>query len=379
MLASVRCRLYFPPFDSIKILRGDSNDAFTGAASQTWVPQMTGGINPPSTIAILGAGSIGAFVGGALIAGGADVVLIGRARLRERIMQHGLALSDMDGRRTHLSPKRIRYSEEVAALASAGLVLVTVKSADTAAAAEQLAAHARPDALVISLQNGIGNAALLRGALPGRQVLAGMVPFNVVQTGDGRFHRGTEGSLMVEASTALGPWLAAFEAAGLPLLQRDDFAAVQWGKLLLNLNNPVNALSGLPLKTQLAQRDYRRCLALLMDEALLALRAAGIAPAQVAKVAPARLPMLLRLPDWLYKRVAAASLRIDPEARSSMWEDLQAGRRTEIDYLNGAVLSLAQRVGLDAPANRKIAAMVHAAEQGGMKPLTASELLAALT
>jgi 2-dehydropantoate 2-reductase len=148
--------------------------------------------------------------------------------------------------------------------------------------------------------------------------------------------------------------------------------------LLLNLNNAVNALSGLPLKTQLSQRDYRRCLALLIDEALAALRAAGIEPAQVAKVAPSRLPRLLRLPDWLYKRLASASLRIDPEARSSMWEDLQAGRHTEVDYLNGAVVTLAQSVGLNAVANRRMAELVHAAERGERTAMTGRDLLAAL-
>jgi len=347
-------------------------------AAFAWsVPSMTADSKTPS-IAIFGAGSVGAFIGGALIAGGADVVLIGRARVGERIARHGLSISDMDGRRSQVPADRVRYSQDPAALASAGLVLVTVKSADTEAAAQALAAHAAADAMVISLQNGIGNADVLRRALPGRRVLAGMVPFNVVQTNDGRFHRGTEGSLMVEASPALAPWLAAFEAAGLPLLQRADFASVQWGKLLLNLNNAVNALSGLPLKAQLSQRDYRRCLALLMDEALRALHAAGIEPAQVAKVAPARLPKLLRLPDWLYKRLASASLRIDPEARSSMWEDLQAGRRTEVDYLNGAVVALAQGVGLDAPANRSIVDLVHAAEQGKAQAMAGKDLRMAL-
>lgn len=335
---------------------------------------MTADSKTPS-IAIFGAGSVGAFIGGALIAGGADVVLIGRARVGERIARHGLSISDMDGRRSQVPADRVRYSQDPAALASAGLVLVTVKSADTEAAAQALAAHAAADAMVISLQNGIGNADVLRRALPGRQVLAGMVPFNVVQTEDGRFHRGTEGSLMVEASPALAPWLPAFEAAGLPLLQRTDFTAVQWGKLLLNLNNAVNALSGLPLKAQLSQRDYRRCLALLINEALCALHAAGIEPAQVAKVTPARLPKLLRLPDWLYKRLASASLRIDPEARSSMWEDLQAGRRTEIDYLNGAVVTLAQSVGLDAPANRRIVDLVHAAETEKSQAMVGKALL----
>lgn len=331
-----------------------------------------------SGILVFGAGSIGAFVGGALIAAGADVTLIARARLCERIAQDGLSISDLDGRRNQLRPDQVRCTEDPSILRDAGLVLVTVKSADTAAAAETLAAHAPQEALIISLQNGIGNADTLRAALPGRTVLGGMVPFNVVQTPDGRFHRGTEGSLMVESSSALSPWLAAFASAGLPLAARADFAAIQWGKLLLNLNNPVNALSGLPLKAQLSQRDYRRCLALLIDEALRTLRAAGITPAQVGKVPPHKLPRLLRLPDWLYRQVASSTLRIDPEARSSMWEDLQAGRRTEIDYLNGAVVKLAESLGLDAPANRRIAALVHAVEEGRKGAMGGRELLAAL-
>jgi 2-dehydropantoate 2-reductase len=329
-------------------------------------------------IAIFGAGSIGAYVGGALIAAGAEVILIGRARMRERIALHGMTVSDMDGRNTRLPADRVRYSEDPAAVAGAALVLVAVKSADTESAAQSLALHAAPDALIVSLQNGIGNADVLRRALPGRAVLAGMVPFNVVQLPECRFHRGTEGSLMVAASPALAPWLPVFEAAGLPLLQRSDFVAVQWGKLLLNLNNPVNALSGIPLKAQLSDRDYRRCLALLQDEALQALKASGIVPAQVGKVPLSRMPRLMRLPNWLFTRVAAAALRISPEARSSMWEDLEAGRRTEIDYLNGAVVALAERAGLDAPANRRIVALMHAAERGDGGGMGGRELLAAL-
>lgn len=329
-------------------------------------------------IAVFGAGSIGAYVGGALIAAGGDVTLIGRARMRERIAQHGLTVSDMDGRNALLSAAQVQYSEDSSALAGAGLILVTVKSADTESTAQLLALHAAPDALIVSLQNGIGNADVLRRALTGHTVLAGMVPFNVVQLPESRFHRGTEGSLMVEASPALAPWLPVFEAAGQPLVQRTDFVAVQWGKLLLNLNNPVNALSGLPLKAQLSDRDYRRCLALLIDEALHALNAAGIAPAQIGKVPPSRMPRLMRLPNWLFSRIAASALRIAPEARSSMWEDLQAGRRTEVDYLNGAVMALAEKAGLDAPANRRIVALVHEAEQGRAGGMKGKELLAAL-
>ncbi|HYD61869.1 MAG TPA: 2-dehydropantoate 2-reductase [Noviherbaspirillum sp.] len=325
-------------------------------------------------IVVFGAGSIGVYVGGSLLAAGADALLIGRARMGERIARHGLVLTDLHGRRMVLDGSNIPYTEDPGKLAEADLILVTVKSSDTSTAADAIHAYAKPSALVMSLQNGVGNAAVLHDRLRGMAVLGGMVPFNVVQMEEGRFHRGTEGELMVEALPGLGRWHGIFKAAHLPLVERADFAAVQWGKLLLNLNNPVNALSGLPLKAELSQRTYRRCLALLIEEALATLSAAGIAPAKVAKVSPSLLPRILRLPDWLFKRLAAAMLRIDPEARSSMWEDLQAGRRTEIDYLNGAVVALARSLGRAAPANERIVELIRRAEAGKGRELDGAVL-----
>jgi 2-dehydropantoate 2-reductase len=214
------------------------------------------------------------------------------------------------------------------------------------------------------LQNGLGNVAVLRAALPEATVVAGMVPFNVVGPGPGRLHRATEGGLMAASDPAMEPWLEVFAKAGLPIVLRDDFVAVQWGKLLLNLNNAVNALSGIPLRAELSQRAYRRCLALLVAEALAVLRKADLTPAKASKVPPAALPFLLRVPDAVFTRAAGAMLRIDPEARSSMWEDLAAGRPTEVDHLNGAVVSLAASVGAKAPVNQAIVDLVHAAETG---------------
>ncbi len=330
-------------------------------------------------IAVFGAGSIGAYVGGSLMASGSDVVLIGRARMRAKIERHGLNLTDLHGARRVLEAAQISYTEDPAALKEANLILVTVKSADTAQAAQAIGQHALANALVISLQNGVGNAEVLAQALPHLTVLAGMVPFNVVALPEGRFHRGTEGDMGVQASPALARWKAAFKAAGVPLQAFDNFEQVQWGKLLLNLNNPVNALSGLPLKAELSQRAYRRCLALLISETLAVLQCAGIAPAKVARIGPKLLPWLLRLPDFLFVRVAAAMLRIDEEARSSMWDDLQMGRRTEVDYLNGAVVKLAHSIGLDAPANQRIVALIRQAEAGQQIAYAGEDLLLAIT
>jgi 2-dehydropantoate 2-reductase len=126
---------------------------------------------------------------------------------------------------------------------------------------------------------------------------------------------------------------------------------VQWGKLLLNLNNPVNALSGLPLKRQLLDRDLRCVMAALIEEALAALQAHGIEPAQLAALPPRRMPQGPRLATWLFRLLARNSLRIDAQARTSMAEDVARGRVTEIDAQCGEVVRLARAAGLRAPCN----------------------------
>ena len=128
---------------------------------------------------------------------------------------------------------------------------------------------------------------------------------------------------------------------------------VQWGKLLLNLNNAINALSGLPLRDQLSQRAWRAILAAQVAEALSATKAAGIVPVTSPLPAPL-LPIVLRLPDTVFRILAGRMLKIDPQARSSMWEDLQQGRRTEIDYLQGAIVRIAAQHGQRAPLSERI-------------------------
>ena len=93
------------------------------------------------------------------------------------------------------------------------------------------------------------------------------------------------------------------------------------------------------------------------------------------KPPPKLLPALLDVPDAVFRVLAGKMLAIDPLARSSMWEDLQAGRATEIDYLNGEVVRLAQSLGRDAPVNGRLVALVLEAERGGRRDWTGPELL----
>jgi 2-dehydropantoate 2-reductase len=315
---------------------------------------------------VLGAGVIGCYVGGRLAAAGQAVTLVGRPRLTEAMAMQGLTVSDLDGYRAHVAPAQLRLANSLAAGWSAApdteptVVLLCVKGGATASAARELAACCPAGTVVVSLQNGVENVARINAEAPQLVALAGMVPYNVVMPGPTQVHRGTTGTLRLARHPMTEAMLPLLATAGLPTALSDDMLAVQWGKLLLNLNNPINALSGLPLREQLLQRDYRRVLATLQAEALAALDAAGITPAQVASAAPRVLPHILRLPNWLFTRLAARLLRIDASARSSMWDDLQQGRGTEIDDLCGAVVRLAEYHGVPAPCNAAIAQLVMA-------------------
>lgn len=320
--------------------------------------------NAEKTIVIAGAGSIGCYVGGCLALAGRKVVFLARPRIAEALLGGGLRVTDLDGRDRSVRPVSVT-ADPAAALGNADVVLVTVKNGATEEMAALIAAHASSDVVVVSLQNGVGNADRLRTGLGSRPVLAGMVPFNVVQSAEGALplhvHRASDGKVMIEDGMAGLAGL--LDVEGLAVETHADIKAVQWGKLLINLNNALVALSGLPLASELADRRWRMILAGQIDEALAAMKASGIAPARIGGLRPGLLPKLLRLPDWLFRLVARRMLAIDPQARSSMWDDLQRGRPTEIGDLQGTVLSLAEKAGTPAPLLNRVTALVRQAER----------------
>jgi 2-dehydropantoate 2-reductase len=187
-----------------------------------------------------------------------------------------------------------------------------------------------------------------------------MVPFNVITLGSGRFHRATSGDIVLEQDAA--GTAGQLSVPGLKMRASTDIVGVQWGKLLFNLNNALNALADLPLRQQLAQRPWRRLFADQMAEGLAAIKAEGIRPVSSTPIPPSWTPALLRLPDPMFGILLGRAMKIDPEARSSMWEDLQRGRRTEIDYLQGVITGIADRHGLQVPLSRRIVALIRGAE-----------------
>lgn len=317
------------------------------------------------SVGVMGAGAVGCWLGGKLALQGHEVILVGRARA-ERELADGLTLTELDGRRVEVPPDRYAVTSDPSRLAGCDVVLCCVKSGQTSEVAKTLADVIAKDTIVISMQNGVGNAGRLRAALPKAIVLGGIVGFNVVADG-ARFRRAVSGTLVIERhdDPRLVRLTHALESAGFELELPQDIEPLQWTKLIMNLNNAIGALSDAPTRDLLFVKGYRRILRAVMREGLAVLAKAGIEPVRIGPLPPRLYPKVLALPNWLLRVVARAQLKIDPEARSSMWQDLSRSRLTEVDYLNGEIVALAERVGAEAPLNRRIVALIHEVERAG--------------
>ena len=315
-------------------------------------------------IVVLGAGSIGCFIGGAWAAAGAKVSFLGRESVRDDIAANGLGLSDHSGWRIHLARDLIDFHTKPAILAKADIIALCVKSVDTAAAAKEIGRQARKGVAVVNFQNGVSNIETLRSMLPKREVVQGMAAFNVAYQGRATWHKGTSGALIAGESDATRKLAAIVTSGPARLTLAKDMKGVSWGKLLINLNNAVNALSGRTLLEQLRERDYRRVVAASIVEALDLLNEARIEPAQIGPIPPKLLPHAIAAPDFIFRNLLLRVQKIDAAARSSMADDFAAGRPTEVDYLNGEVVKLARSLGREAPVNSAILELVKQAEAG---------------
>jgi 2-dehydropantoate 2-reductase len=308
----------------------------------------------PLRIAVVGAGALGSFVGARLAQAGQRVVLIGRAAHVEATRRDGLQVHG-DGR---VDRVRVEATTELAAVQDADGVLVCVKSADTAGLAQHLAPLLRTDAAVLSLQNGVDNAATLARGL-GRSVgiavayIAAALPApGVVQ------HSGGRSLVMgwVAAAAGLSPqplpqpslhgWAALFTHAGFEVRLTDQPLQALWDKLIVNCAcNAVSGLAGAPYGAMAAQAGIRQLQAALVREAVAVAQAEGV-PVQLAAALAA------------VERVALAM----PLQHSSTAQDLARGRPTEIDQLNGHVAQRGAALGVPVPLNQALWALVKLAE-----------------
>lgn len=320
---------------------------------------MTTGTNAsPCNQLVFGAGLTGGFLLGALMHNGATVKAVGRSITRDK-WSEGITLSDFNDNLVELSPPTFAQTGD----APADLVWLTVKCTATADVADDLRAYVGPTTTIVCCQNGFGSDAAIRAAFPDNPVSTAIVGFNVAEISDSHLRRATEGDFVIDAALAAQYGLN-FGSKLMPLHISHDILASRWAKLQLNLANAVNALADVPVKTMLESRLYRQVIAHVMRELLAVTDAQNIKLPKVAAIPGKWMPFLMTLPDQLFQLIAQSMLAIDPTARTSMWWDLKNNRKTEIDYLNGAVIQAGQELGIPTPANQALVNLVKEVEAG---------------
>ena len=284
----------------------------------------------------MGAGAVGCYYGGMLARAGHDVVLIGRPEHVQAIERHGLRL-EAHGVDEQL---RLSASTEPSALVGAKLVLFCVKSTDTESTAAQVRPQLEPDAMLLSLQNGVDNAERLRAVLP-QAVAAAVVYVASEMAGPGHVRHHGRGELVIEPSSGSAALQRMLIAAGVPTEISDNVRGALWAKLILNCAyNALSAITHLPYGPLVQGEGVTDVMRDIVAECLAVARADGVdVPGDI---------------EAAVRRIAQTM----PAQYSSTSQDLARGKRTEIDHLNGLIVRRGAALGIATPVNRALQTLV---------------------
>ncbi|KND55885.1 2-dehydropantoate 2-reductase [Candidatus Paraburkholderia kirkii] len=287
-------------------------------------------------VAVMGAGAVGCYYGGMLARAAHEVVLIARPQHVEAILREGLRLDTQ-----HFDERvRVAASTEASAAKGAQLVLFCVKSTDTDSAARALAPHLERDALVLSLQNGVENAARLRELLP-QEAAAAVVYVASEMAGPGHIRHHGRGELVIEPSTKSEEVARVFAQADVPTEISDNVRGALWAKLVLNCAyNALSAIMQMPYGKLVQGEGVTRAMRDVVDECVAVAKADGVTiPGDV---------------DAAVRRIAETM----PNQYSSTAQDLARGKTSEIDHLNGLIVRRGEALGVPTPANRMLHVLV---------------------
>jgi 2-dehydropantoate 2-reductase len=302
-------------------------------------------------LVVYGAGAIGSLLGARLHQAGASVRLVGRPRHVEAIRADGLLVKGPD------ESSLVRLPAATTLSGTGDIVFLTVKSQDVRQACREIA-EIHSSATVVTMQNGVRSDGEAAGIL-GRDRIVGCV-LNVSATylEPGVVEQNTNALLQVgapfpESADRVEPVMEALRPA-LRTMAVPDIARARWTKLMANLNNAIMTITGLPIGTALRNRGLARLAIATIREGVRMAEAGGSKLDESARARTFRL--MARLPRPLAEAVFAGRLAGDfpPESSfgPSTLQSLRRGSSSELDYLNGEIVTLGERIGRATPCNR---------------------------
>jgi 2-dehydropantoate 2-reductase len=315
-------------------------------------------------VAVIGAGAVGGTLAALLHRAGHEVDVAARGENLRALQEQGLHLAGAWG--THTA--------SVAAAERLGrppeLAFVTAKIADATDAMSTNAGYLR-DIPVVVVQNGLEGVRGARRTLPRSDVVGGLALFaaSLVSPAHVMVTAAAETILGVPGSAPTLPVLYASELLEpvLPVRTTANFEGAQWTKLVINGVNAVPAITGLSVQATLADPALRAVVTRGMQETVRVGLAAGIRFDTISGLTHTALRAFGRVPVALAQTVPARMAKrmgSTPNPGSTL-QSIRRGRPTEVDGLNGAVVTQAARLRLEAPVNAALVAMVHEVERLG--------------
>jgi 2-dehydropantoate 2-reductase len=298
--------------------------------------------------AIIGAGALGSVLGALLTEGGCETTLVERNPAEvEHVLKNGLQVGGVSGERN----VKVAITADPHDAWPADIVLTLVKAYDTRGAVDAVSKALAPNGIALTLQNGVGNYEILEAAFPGRCLLGTTTvgamtlgPGSVVHTGLGNTHVGEPGGELTERARRLAEHLQKMNAG--PVHVTDNAMGTVWSKLMINAAiNAPGALLRVRNGDLPSSEAGRALIHTIVEESTAIARAKGIR-------------LIFDSPEDMVLQVCEGTAR----NLNSMFQDIIAGRRTEIDFINGALAAEAERLGLNAPVNRALTLCIKALE-----------------
>jgi len=313
-------------------------------------------------VLVIGAGAIGCLLGGRLADAGHDVTLVGRSWLVDAVHSYGLDLVAEAREHSHTHVRQIRATETVAGAYEIhpqfDVALLTTKAHDVAAPVADLARITDRPPFVACFQNGVGAEEIVAERVGADRVFAATISIPVSMTGPAVVEfveRGGIGVASVAGGGDVSALADALREAGFVVGTYDDYRAMKWSKLLLNIvGNATSAILGWPPERVYSHPGLFRLEWNAFLEALQVMSAMNLEPVALPGYPlPTILPWIKRAPQFLLRPIVQRAVRTGRGGKMpSMYIDLVAGRRRlEVDVLNGAVVRYGEELGLPVSVN----------------------------
>lgn len=305
-------------------------------------------------ILVFGAGALGSVFAGFLSKQN-EVAIVAREQHAKAIKQRGLRVSGIWGKHVFKGIETFSSAQEAKKLAPFDLVLITTKSYDTLEAAKSVLPLINGESIVASVQNGIGNEEAIASIVGSGRTAGGMAIFGALLVEPGHVKVTVYASEclfgMLDGNEAKAKRLAALvSASGIPALPTDDVIREKWMKAFYNIAlNPLSAILRCRYGALGEREETKAVMREMLREAFDVAQANGI-------------NLKFKSHEDYFDYLLQKQLPPTAEHRSSMLQDIERGKRTEIDYLNGAVVKLGKQLGIPAPVNETMVNLVKALE-----------------